>query len=529
MAITRTLTKTFKTITRSRSSPFLRKTAQDEEDDEASITPLQPSVPPPKALRLDIDLSDTLNLDFHQLDFSDDTQLEAWTAQHTPKTATEATFPAFVPQQPFVDNGIPSRKSVLAPESVSNGFFESLGSSQPLPRAPVRTSSTPTIRPPNKRQMHPSSAGSNIHGVQANQSPPLAPGEYRQRHASHSAVPDTPPRAAVRSPSDGHSRHKKAKPARGSTTSGNGFLSSNRDSTSGNPRDHMRQSKSCSNLTSARHPVSPQPIVASQFVKQVPAASTTTLDSFATCTDKPLPAIVPAGQNRHSPSYSYAGSVASVDTVSAYIDPTLASTISSYYHAFPPVEDSPITPSLDDRNSSSTFTMSPSTMSTPSLVDSPSSTCSYDGGPASPSKERSALAMSAMPPSRLSSATPPLNGLNVPFNTMSLYSTDGDLVPPPRSKYRSRHYRFDSNASSCYSSENTSAGAPISRSRDMVKEDYMGALRHSLYGSISGSRDSHISTGCRPGSAYVTSSSGFDIPQLGADDYAQVIKEGQWF
>lgn len=119
MAITRTLTKTFKTITRSKSSPFLRKQQDDDEDD--NLTPLHPCVPPPKQLRLNLDFAETLNLDFHQLDFSDDSQLEAWTQKNTPKSPMDES--TWLGERVGTESR--DRKSVLAPESVSNGFFES--------------------------------------------------------------------------------------------------------------------------------------------------------------------------------------------------------------------------------------------------------------------------------------------------------------------------------------------------------------------------------------------------------------------
>lgn len=553
MAITRTLTKTFKTITRSKSSPFLRKQS-DDDDDETTITSLQPMVPPPKQLRLDLDFADTLNLDFHQLDFSDDSKLQAWTEKNTPKTTIDESY--WLGER--VECESRDRKSVLAPESVSNGFFES----------PLSTPTTP--------------------GSEWQPGPGLSELERceRKSHDQHA------PTNAVGSHTSSRSlRHAQSPPT---------INIQSRDKSLPKPpivqRPQMSQSKSCSHLPKRTKShngscISPQPTHASQFVKSRVASEshssnygsnhrsnhmanapptpphnigtygmtntpvkshipTPSVDSFITCTDTSPQ--LSSSRDIHQRNMS----IASVDTVSAYMDPALASTISRYYHLegvdetpgnrqsrdFPNQQlshqqsrdlvfssgnrhsrdfamssgnrqsrqsnDSPFnTPSLDDRNSSSTFTMSPSTsttMSTPSLVDSPSSCASVNVSFEKPvshgnvTHTQSFHTQGTTQPLHVTPAVPPAR----PF---TLYSTDNDLVPPPRSKYRSRHYRFDSSSSSVYSN-------------NYVKEDYMGALRQSLYVP----KDGEGSPSIRPVSA-------FGVPQISAEDYASAIKEGQWF
>lgn len=533
MAISRTLTKTFKTITRSKSSPFLRKHSDD--DDDAAITPLQPSVPPPKQLRLDIDFADTLNLDFHQLDFSDDSKLQAWTEKNTPKLPMDENV-WMEPERPESRD----RKSVLAPESVSNGFFES-----PLSTPTLVSDEWASISKPHQGQLQ--SRDFAARGLD-NSRPTMT------QSKSCSALPKRSKSAHYVSPKPTHaSQFVKSRVA------SEGHVNVEHVGKHHVPPSHidrnvMNTNKSLPPLnTSQANYNQNKPIHVAKntqrapHVTQVPQvtsnpvslahsvrhAANPSVDSFVTCTDK-------SPQLGMSRDHTRNMSIASVDTVSGYMDPALASTISRYYHLEGVDEEKPRdvqsrekrvskrlsqrrvsrdqshvashasshdssssdvspfnTPSLDDRNSSSTFTMSPSTsttMSTPSLVDSPSSCASVNV-----SYEKTVQPLSH---SQVSQAPTPQVTPSRPY---TLYSTDNDLVPPPRSKYRSRHYRFDSNASSVYS--NT-----------FVKEDCLGALRHSLYGSREGDNSPNI----RPVSV-------FDIPQLSAMDYASAIKEGEWF
>ncbi|KAG5359203.1 hypothetical protein CJU90_3937 [Yarrowia sp. C11] len=611
MAITRTLTKTFKTITRSRSSPFLRKQAEDEED---GITPLQPAVPPPKQLRLDLDFAETLNLDFHQIDFSDDSKLQAWTEKNTPKLALDEG--SWLAEKASDDDD--EHESVLAPRSVSNGFFES----------PLSTPTTPGSEwfPDKARDLSRELSGQQHTTRDLSRDLPDLPDlahdhlrDHSPRDSSNSSVTIVP--AAIPA----------AKPSLAAKAAAKALN-----------RPPMNQSKSCSNLPKRSKSHSGTGVAtgvnARQFVRAVsdtqthsthnpdrhthnPSHNSHNLNShnshnhngFSThngsthTSDSNVPVTTPKrgnvsdrvkrfeqmgdksnghsgsshGSHSHGPSHgtqnsirtsihtsgvhsgAHSGakdlpdlphqrnmSVASVDTVSGYMDPSLASTISRYYRLerasekaraserertgkiqeqqekeFQAIQEkeikernnlassvvstassevdsrgsstsSPLTPSLDR---SSTFTMSPSTsttMSTPSLVDSPSSPSSC-----------TSMSFDKAGPSHSTPVPPPTQPLQVPApRPFTLYSTDNDLVPPPRSKYRSRHYRFDSSSSSVYSNS-------------FVKEDYMGALRQSLYVP----RDEDTSSpSIRPVSA-------FDIPQLSADDYASVIKEGQWF
>lgn len=542
-------------------------------------------MPPPKQLRLDLDFAETLNLDFHQLDFSDDSKLQAWTEKNTPKLPMDESCWLSDTRSETESR---DRKSVLAPQSVSNGFFES----------PLSTPTTPS-----------SEWGLGFDGSSNSEqeSRDERKRDHRQRpRDQHHQQRDFPP-----SPQSQYSlRHK---PTTNTNTNTNTNANTNANTTTQHKkttvsvpsrekslpkqpaaaqRPHMNQSKSCSHLPKRSKSHNAGSTHASQFVKSRVASeshvgyathasnqgnhvnghnvgtygmtnSTNTrhmpnpsVDSFVTCTDvSPRLPSTASPREQHQRNIS----VASVDTVSGYMDPGLATTISRYYHLEGVSEgvshdhhnaaaaaprhsrdfagsssyrlsqrhsrdfvsssgnnnrqsrqsnESPFnTPSLDDRNSSSTFTMSPSTsttMSTPSLVDSPSSCASVNVSFDKPGSQGGGVQsghvnMAQTQPLHVTPTVPPPR----PF---TLYSTDNDLVPPPRSKYRSRHYRFDSSSSSVYSNS-------------YVKEDYMGALRHSLYVSRD---DESSSPGIRPVSA-------FEIPQLSADDYASVIKEGQWF